>query len=73
MAGAIASVYKFDSMIRALYIYETVWTPLIVMKCCECIMWEDIPTNMTNWEHMMISQSMGRGISLLLFTVKQHH
>ena len=41
MAGAIASVYKFDGMVRALYIYETVWTPLIVMKCCKCIMWED--------------------------------
>ena len=26
---ANTDVYKFDSMVRALYVYKTVWTPFI--------------------------------------------
>ena len=29
MAGANTGVDKFDSMVRALHVYKTVWTPLI--------------------------------------------
>ena len=29
MAGANTSVYKFDSVVKGLHVYKTVWTPLI--------------------------------------------
>ena len=40
MAGASASVYEFDSVVRGQYVYKSAWTPLN-HKTRKCILRED--------------------------------